>query len=339
MGESIKEVVKERYEDAGRCGSSKYCCAPQEKYSKEDLEGVPGDILALSSSCGNPVSLAQIGEGEVVVDIGCGAGLDLFLAARRVGPTGRVIGIDSSPSMLARARVTFQEAGIRSAEFHEGTADSLPLADGTADVVLSNCVLCTMPDKERVLKEMFRVLKPSGRAVISDVVTPDGIPGGTPGAGGDAEAWAACLVGVSPDAYLGLLMGAGFEDLQVLERSSSTFRDGSVVESMVVLARKPCGCAGGSAADPASVAAPRVILGARGTRRRPSGSVPRALFVRGPCPGPPSSRRARVRRPGAPPPRPPGDPPPRGAPTRRSRTGGGGGGTPAPCRGWRLPGR
>ena len=176
-------------------------------YTKEDLEALPeGADLGLGS--GNPVAAARLQAGETVLDLGSGGGIDCFLAARRVGPEGRVIGVDMTPEMLARARTNLEKTELANVEFRLGEIEALPVADASVDVILSNCVINLSPNRPRVLAEAYRVLRPGGRLVISDLVCDDEVP---PQLAACASDSCACLP-VPKDEYLTELAAAGFED-------------------------------------------------------------------------------------------------------------------------------
>jgi arsenite methyltransferase len=166
-------------------------------------------------SCGNPTATANLRPGEVVVDLGSGGGLDVFLAARKVGPTGKAIGIDMTPEMLVRARENAKRQGLENVEFYEATIDNLPLPDGSVDCVISNCVINLAPDKSAVLREIARVLKPGGRVAVSDIALKKPLP---PEIGNDLLAYVGCIAGaISIDAYVSGLKAAGFDAVQVVD--------------------------------------------------------------------------------------------------------------------------
>ncbi len=194
----------------GCCGPG--ACSPEDAarrlgYGEDEVAAGEGANLGLG--CGNPTAVAELRPGEVVVDLGSGAGFDAILCARRVGPLGRVIGVDMTPEMLARARENAARLGLTQVEFREGVIEDLPLADATADVVISNCVINLSTDKRRALGEALRVLKPGGRLRVSDVATTRPL---SAEARQDVAAWTACLAGaLTLDEYRALLEEAGFE--------------------------------------------------------------------------------------------------------------------------------
>ncbi|TWU41531.1 Ubiquinone/menaquinone biosynthesis C-methyltransferase UbiE [Novipirellula aureliae] len=183
-------------------------------YSEEDLNQLPAEAN-MGLSCGNPMALAGIREGEVVVDLGCGGGMDVFLAARKVGSTGRVIGIDMTTEMLERARAGQQKLGLTNVEFHQSTIDRLPLPDNSVDCVISNCVINLVPDKLAVFQEIMRVLKPGGRVALSDIATKKELPNEVKQS---IEAYVGCISGaIRIDEYRSLLEQAGLTSVVVNE--------------------------------------------------------------------------------------------------------------------------
>jgi SAM-dependent methyltransferase len=232
--EEIKKVVREGYgRIAAQGGSSCFptvsCCgsAPsaesisrQVGYSLEEIQAVP-EGANLGLGCGNPLALASIKEGEVVLDLGSGAGFDCFLAARQVGEQGKVIGVDMTPEMIAKARENARKGGFQNVEFRLGEIENLPAADNTADLIISNCVINLAPDKKRVFREGFRVLKPGGRIMISDIVWLREIPKALLESVG---AYVACLSGaVKQEEYLEAVKAAGFEKVRVVEETPVPF--------------------------------------------------------------------------------------------------------------------
>jgi ubiquinone/menaquinone biosynthesis C-methylase UbiE len=227
---NIHPVVREHYANAARqssgcCGgdSGKSSCgcggektakySGSEFYEKEAFENIPEDISSFSLGCGNPIALASLHPGETVVDLGSGGGLDCFLASKKVGDTGRVIGVDMTPEMLDKARGNLAKLGFSNVEFRLGEIEHLPISDHTVDVVISNCVVNLSPDKPQVFREVLRVLKPGGRLAISDIVTDGELPATLKK---DLEAWAGCLSGAQDVGDLKkLLAETGFVDIQV----------------------------------------------------------------------------------------------------------------------------
>jgi ubiquinone/menaquinone biosynthesis C-methylase UbiE len=183
-------------------------------YSDQEIAGVPESSL-VGLGCGNPTALVGLKEGETVLDIGSGAGLDAFLAARRVGPKGKVIGVDMTAEMVERARRAAQEAGYQNVEFRRGEMESLPLDDESVDVIISNCVMNHAPDKVAAFRETWRVLRPTGRIHVADLVTKGRLPpAGTPG----LEVWAEWLaVAAGKQEYLEAIRKAGFREIAVVE--------------------------------------------------------------------------------------------------------------------------
>ena len=232
MADRVRTKVREEYGKAARSTPVPrgLCCVGE--YNEEELARIPPEsILGLGS--GNPVRHAGLRGGEVVVDLGSGSGVDAFLAASLVGPDGRVVGIDMTPEMLARARATAEGRSIRNVDFREGVIESLPLPDGLADVVVSNCVINLSPDKASVFREAFRVLKLGGRLVVSDVVQERPL--------GPIEDTCGCVAtAMVRGDYLKTIEGAGFEDLRFLEdRPWRTGPAGLEASSITVRAAKP----------------------------------------------------------------------------------------------------
>lgn len=199
----------------GGCG----CASPDsdpissDLYSSGETEGLPEGAVAASLGCGNPTALAELREGETVLDLGSGGGVDVLLSARRVGPTGMAYGVDMTDDMLELARRSAREAGVENVEFLKGEIEDLPLPDASVDVVLSNCVINLSSDKPRVLREAFRVLRPGGRFAVSDVVVRGPVPDAVRRS---MEAWIGCVAGaLEEDEYRRLLDEAGFEAVDV----------------------------------------------------------------------------------------------------------------------------
>ena len=220
--ERIVEHVRDRY---GRIalGQQKGCCgagateqavALEIGYSRRDLAEVPVEAN-LGLGCGAPIGFLQPAPGETVLDLGSGAGLDAFLAARHVGAKGRVIGVDMTPAMLEKARANAAQLGLAQVEFHEGRLEALPVADATVDAVTSNCVINLVPDKAKVFAEVARVLKPGGRLVISDIVLDGALPDAI---ASDVYAWCGCVAGADQRAdYFAKVAAAGLGPVEVLK--------------------------------------------------------------------------------------------------------------------------
>jgi len=246
--ERIKKAVRQTYGDIARrfvegpvpsivegparascCGPSQStnCCSPSEAtveitdtaarlYSAEELTDLPDSVTDVSLGCGNPTAIAELQPGEVVLDLGSGGGIDCFLAARKVGPEGRVIGLDMTPDMVKLARRNAKKVGATNVEFRYGEMEDIPLPEESVDAIISNCVINLSPDKDAVFGEAHRVLRPGGRMNVSDIV----IHGELPRSIRDRlDAWASCLAGALDELdYLSKIYAAGFEEVQVLSR-------------------------------------------------------------------------------------------------------------------------
>lgn len=229
--EKIKKIVREGYakiaeQDSCCCAREKSCCASIDLaqdisqkigYTEEELQSVP-DGANLGLGCGNPVALASLKEGEIVLDLGSGAGFDCFLAANKVGENGKVIGVDMTPEMLKRAKEAATKNGYKNLEFRLGEIENLPVADNSVDVIISNCVINLSPDKERVFKEAFRVLKPGGRMMVSDIVLLKELPDVIKES---VEAYVGCLSGaIMKDRYIQAMEMAGFQEVKMIDETS-----------------------------------------------------------------------------------------------------------------------
>ncbi len=217
MSEAIKQAVRERYSEAAQtaccCGSAKKSAISANLYQAGETEGLPDAAVLASLGCGNPTALAELKPGETVLDLGSGGGIDVLLSARRVGPTGKAYGLDMTDDMLALARDNQNKAGANNVEFLKGEIEAIPLPDNSVDVIISNCVINLSADKDRVLRESFRVLKPGGRFAVSDVVTRDEVPAELRG---DMLAWVGCIAGaLEENDYKAKLAAAGFEAIGV----------------------------------------------------------------------------------------------------------------------------
>lgn len=223
--EDVRAAVRKRYAalaQGGSCcgGASETMCHCGDIYPKADVVSLPDDAIAVSAGCGNPAAIAGLKLGMTVVDLGSGGGIDAFLAAKKVGPKGKVFGIDATPEMIHRARRTAKENGYKNVEFRLGEIEHIPLEDRTADVVISNCVINLSPDKEQVFKEAFRILKPGGKLAVSDIVLLRHLPEEVRE---DIGAWTECVSGaVMEDVYIGAIRKAGFSKIKVEERTVYT---------------------------------------------------------------------------------------------------------------------
>ena len=228
--EEIKKIVRDGYAKAvtqkTSCCSTGSCCGDTNQaeniskkvgYSDAEMNAVP-EGANLGFGCGNPVALASLKEGDVVLDLGSGAGFDAFLAAQRVGKTGHVIGVDMTPEMLEKAEANAEKGGYKNVEFRSGEIEKLPIKDNSIDVIISNCVINLSPDKETVFKEGYRVLKSGGRLMVSDLVLAKDLPKAIKES---VEAYVGCLAGaILKDEYLRFITMAGFKDVKVISESS-----------------------------------------------------------------------------------------------------------------------
>jgi len=230
--QEIKKHVKKRYaEHAVRaqssCGCGASCCgtpstdswAKQVGYTAEELSNLPQEAVAAAAGCGNPTAIAGLREGETVLDLGSGGGIDVILAAHKVGPKGKAIGVDMTDEMISLANKNAAEAGVENVEFRKGDIEELPVEDSSVDVIISNCVINLAPDKDRVFAEAYRVLKPGGRLMVSDIVTDGGLPDHIKK---DLDSWAGCVAGaVDSREYVKKLKEAGFTEVKELSRRGS----------------------------------------------------------------------------------------------------------------------
>ena len=232
--EEIKKLVQEGY---GKVASKKHSCCDlgnmhtqkidfAEKISKkmgytdEDIGSVPEEAN-LGLGCGNPIALASLKEGDVVLDLGSGAGFDCFLAANKVGRTGKVIGVDMTPEMIEKARSNAQKGNYDNVEFRLGDIENLPVEDNSIDVIISNCVVNLSPDKRRVFEESFRVLKPDGALMVSDIVLLKELPDSIKNS---AHAYINCIAGaIKKDDYIGAMKAAGFNEVKIVDETSLPF--------------------------------------------------------------------------------------------------------------------
>lgn len=220
----IHETVKSHYgriatetETAASCCDEGPCCDDEALYTA-DTSWLPQSVTGLSLGCGDPITLAALQPGQVVVDLGSGGGIDCFMAARQVGPQGRVIGVDMTPAMLEKANRNKAKLGLENVEFRYGQIEALPLDDATVDVVISNCVINLSPDKAAVFREAFRVLRPGGRLAASDMVTQGHF---TAEERADAAAWAGCITGAEDVAdYVAAMRAAGFTEISVRDKGA-----------------------------------------------------------------------------------------------------------------------
>ena len=241
--EKIKQHVKKHYAEVAKgtsCCDVSTCCDPSSRtsyakmigYLDEELKGLPDSVTGTVAGCGNPTALADLKKGEVVLDLGSGGGIDAFLAAKKVGLKGRVIGVDMTEEMIQLAKENAERMKVENVEFRLGEIENLPVEDRTADVIISNCVINLSPDKDKVFGEAFRVLKPRGRMLISDIVTQGELPDEIRE---NLEMWAACVAGALDEKdYLQKIMNAGFEKVEVIAKNDFM----GIVSSLKVRAYK-----------------------------------------------------------------------------------------------------
>jgi arsenite methyltransferase len=236
MATDLKEEIREHYAEAARSAGS--CCGDDccgSFYSAAERDALPEGAVVASLGCGNPTAVAELREGETVLDLGSGGGIDVLLSAKRVGPSGTAYGLDMTDEMLELARRNASEAGVANARFLKGEMEAIPLGDDSVDVVISNCVVNLSPDKPRVLREAFRVLRPGGRVGISDIVAEDRL---TPEERAERGSYVGCIAGaLAKGEYERELAEAGFADVSV--ELTHEVADG--IHSALVKATKPPG--------------------------------------------------------------------------------------------------
>ncbi len=237
--DSLRDTVQDYYAKAANRSNS--CCGPSEFYNPDILFDLPDDVANFSLGCGNPITAADLQEGEIVLDLGSGGGLDCFLAAKIVGETGKVIGVDMTPEMLERAQKAGSKMGFDNVEFRHGYLESLPIDDESTDVVISNCVINLSPDKNQVFSEIFRVLKSGGRISVSDIVSNGNIPEEILRM---KDSWSSCAAGALPvDEYVNGLINAGFTEVNIAAKDeqgnlNDCFPDQPLFSALVT-AQKP----------------------------------------------------------------------------------------------------
>ncbi len=220
---NIHDAVREKYGELARTVGGGSCCGPtacsagdpitSDLYSATELAGLPAEAVSVSLGCGNPTALVDLQAGQTVLDLGSGGGIDVLLSAKRVGPTGKVYGLDMTDDMLALARENQRRAGATNVEFLKGTIESIPLPDQSVDVIISNCVINLSVDKDAVLREAFRVLKPGGRFAVSDVVLRGEVPAEIQR---NLELWVGCVAGALQETdYVAKLKSAGFVEVEL----------------------------------------------------------------------------------------------------------------------------
>ena len=211
--ETVREHYAERIKSSASCCADN-CCSPENNlYPADLLTTLPTDISSTSYGCGDPITLASLKPGETVLDLGSGAGMDCLLASQKVGPEGRVIGVDMTPEMIERAQANAKRVNAANVEFRHGYLESLPVESNTVDVIISNCVINLSPDKEKVFNEAFRVLAPGGKLAVSDIVTDGELPEVVRNS---LSAWAGCVAGaVEAKEYINMMEAVGFTDISI----------------------------------------------------------------------------------------------------------------------------
>ena len=214
----IRDVVREHYAEriksnASCCGPDNCCSTDSNLYPADLLSTLPEGETSVSYGCGDPITLASLRSGQIVLDLGSGAGLDCFFAAKKVGETGHVIGVDMTPEMIERAWSSAKRLNISNVEFRQGYIEDIPVLSNTVDVIISNCVINLSPDKSKVFAETFRVLKPGGKLAVSDIVTDGPLPDEVKQS---LSAWAGCVAGaVEAKDYIGMMEAVGFTDIEI----------------------------------------------------------------------------------------------------------------------------
>jgi SAM-dependent methyltransferase len=226
----IKKIVRKGYaqiakQNSSCCATTQPCCGSSNGaidiskkigYTKQELQSIP-EGANLGLGCGNPLAFASLKQGQVVLDLGSGAGVDCFIAAKKVGKKGKVIGVDMTPEMIEKARTNAKKGGYKNVEFRLGEIENLPVADNSVDVIISNCVINLSPDKKKVFQEAFRVLKPEGKVMVSDIVLQKELPRIVKNS---VEAYVGCLSGaIKKNEYINLMKKAGFQDVKVIDEA------------------------------------------------------------------------------------------------------------------------
>lgn len=230
--EEIKAEVRKAYSKVAQPTGS--CCGPATRntYAKSlgySVDDLPESVTESFAGCGNPTALASLKEGEIVLDLGSGAGLDVFMAARQVGPTGHVIGVDMTPAMIEKAKDNAEKLGVTNVEFRFGDIEELPVDNDSVDVIISNCVINLAPDKGKVFRESFRVLHPGGRMLISDIVLEASLPQETREA---VASYTGCLGGaILKEEYLQLIHDAGFTDVRIVSEAPFNIATSAKIEA------------------------------------------------------------------------------------------------------------